>query len=86
MIGLVPLTEAAAFTCGCAVLRTQWFKAERISVALIGTAALLATGLLLTLTPEDICIDAGALDPAGLWSPAVGANEATPQWSCRGSW
>jgi hypothetical protein len=74
MIGLVSLTEAAAFTCGCAVLRTQWFKPERVSMVLISAAALLAPGLLLALTPEDICIDAGALDPAAIWSLAIGTE------------
>jgi hypothetical protein len=67
----VPLTEAAAFTCGCAVLRTQWFKPERISMVLISIATLLAVGLLLALTPNDICTDAGALDPAAVWPLAL---------------
>ncbi|XYD12661.1 hypothetical protein R1A27_34830 (plasmid) [Methylobacterium sp. NMS12] len=67
MATLLPLTEAAAFTCGCAVLRTRWFNPERVSIVLASAAALLAAGLLIVLTPEDICIDAGGLDPTTAW-------------------
>ena len=74
MTGLVPLTEAAAFTCGCAVLRTRWFNPERVSIVLVSVAALLAAGLLLALTPEDICIDAGALDATAAWPFAAEAT------------
>ncbi|MCJ2069360.1 hypothetical protein MKK75_11230 [Methylobacterium sp. J-030] len=70
----VPLTEAAAFTVGCAVLRTRWLDPDCISVVLVGAAALLVAGLLLALTPETVCVDANALDPAAIWPLAVGAD------------
>ena len=64
---VVPLTEAAAFTFGCAVLRERWLDPERVGLVLVGAAALLFAGLLVVLTPENICIDVNALDPAGVW-------------------
>ena len=67
----VPLTEAAAFTCGCAVLRAQWYNPERVGAVLLIVATLLGAGLLLALTPESVCIDAGMLDPAAIWSLTV---------------
>jgi hypothetical protein len=66
---VVPLTEAAALTFGCAVLRERWFDPERVGLVLVGAAALLLAGLLVFLTPENICIDANALDPAEVWPP-----------------
>ena len=71
---VVPLTEAAAFTCGCAVLRTQRFNPEWVSIVLASAAALLIAGLLFALTSENVCIDAGALDPAAVWSLSVGSD------------
>ena len=76
MASFLPLTEAAAFTFGCAVLQTRWFNPERVSIVLVGVAALLAAGLLLASTPEDICIDAGALDATAAWPPAAEAGLA----------
>lgn len=64
---VVPLTEAAAFTFGCAVLRERWFDPEQVGFVLVDAAALLLAGVLVVLTPENICIDANALDPAGIW-------------------
>jgi hypothetical protein len=64
---VVPLTEAAAFTFGCAVLRERWLDPERVGSVLVGTAAVLLAGLLVVLTPENICIDVNALDPAAVW-------------------
>jgi hypothetical protein len=66
LASVVPLAEAAAFTFGCAVLRERWLDPERVGLVLVGTAALLLAGLLVVLTPENICIDANALDPAGV--------------------
>lgn len=67
LASVVPLTEAAAFTLGCAVLRERWFDPGRVGVVLICAAALLLAGLLVALTPDSICTGANALDPAGVW-------------------
>lgn len=67
---VVPLTEAAAFTFGCAVIREHWLDPERVSPVLVGATAVLLAGLLAVLTMDNICIDVNALDPAGLW-PAL---------------
>ena len=69
LANVVPLTEAAAFTFGCAVLRTQWFNPERVSMVLVAIAALLVTGLLILLTPADLVIDTSAFDPAAVLAP-----------------
>lgn len=74
MSSFVPLTEAAAFTFGCAILRTQRFDPERVSIVLVCVATLLVAGLLISLTPGDVCIDTGALDPAAVWPIAVDAD------------
>lgn len=74
MSSFVPLTEAAAFTFGCAVLRTGWLDPDRRSAVLVAAAALLAAGLLTALTPAGVGIDANALDPAAVWPLAVEAN------------
>ena len=74
LANLVPLTEAAAFTCGCAVLRARWLDPERVSLVLVAIAALLAAGLLIVLTPDSICIDASELDPANVWPLSVEAG------------
>lgn len=71
--GIVSLTEAAAFTFGCAMLRVPWFNSDRASLGLIGVAAALAVLLLIVLTPESISIDPGALDPARVWPSLAGA-------------
>jgi hypothetical protein len=71
--GIVPLTEAAAFTFGCAVLRVPWFNSNRASLVLTVVAAALAALLLIVCTPESICIDLSALDPAQVWPPLAGA-------------
>lgn len=68
---VVPLAEAATFTLGCAVLHARWLNPERASMVLAGVAALLTVGVLLALTPENVRIDAGALDPAAVWPLAV---------------
>ena len=75
MTRLVALAEAAAFTCGCAVLQTRWFNPDRVSIVLVSVAALLAAGLLLILTPEDICINAGALNSTAAWPLAAEADD-----------
>lgn len=67
LASVVPLTEAAASTFACAVLRERWFDPERVDIALVFAAALLLTGLLVVLTLDNICIDANALDPARVW-------------------
>lgn len=64
---VVPLTEAAAFTFGCAVLRGRWLDPDRVGSGLVGAAAILLAGLLVLLTPENLCIDVNALDPSGAW-------------------
>ena len=74
MLGLstvVRLAEAATFTLGCAVLHARWLNPERVSMVLVGVATLLTVGMLLALTPENVCIDASALDPAAVWPLAV---------------
>ncbi|RYF05347.1 MAG: hypothetical protein EOO77_28480 [Oxalobacteraceae bacterium] len=63
---VVPLTEAAAFTFGYAVLRTQWFDPQRVGIALVAIAVLLATVLLIVLTPEGLVFDTCAFDPAAV--------------------
>ena len=78
LANLVPLTEAAAFTCGCAVLRARWLDPERISLVLVAIAAFLAAGLLIVLTPEGVSIDANALDPTAVWPLAVKADRQGP--------
>ncbi|MCJ2067974.1 hypothetical protein MKK75_03980 [Methylobacterium sp. J-030] len=67
LANLVSLTEAAAFTFGCAMLRARWLDQERISSVLVAIAGLLVAGLLIVLTPESVGIDANALDPAAVW-------------------
>ncbi|MCJ2137830.1 hypothetical protein MKK69_27935 [Methylobacterium sp. J-026] len=67
LANLVPLTEAATFTFGCAMLRARWLDPERVGLVLIAIAALLVAGLLIALTPDSICIDANILDPAAVW-------------------
>ena len=67
---VVTLTEAVDFIFGCAVLRSRWVDPEKVGIVLIAVAAALLAGLLIVLTPKNICIDANALDPAGVW-PAV---------------
>ena len=74
MSSFVPLTEAAAFTFGCAVLRSRWLNPDRMSAVLVAVAALLAAGVLTALTPEGVGIDANALDPAAVWPLAGEAN------------
>ena len=86
MIGLsivVPLAEAATFTFGCAVLHARWLNPERVSMALVGVAELLTAAVLLALTPENVCLDPNALDPASVWPLAV---EAELQRSERDAW
>jgi hypothetical protein len=71
--GIVPLTEAAAFTFGCAILRVPWFNSDRVGLALTGAVVVLAALLLIVLTPESIYTDLSALDPAQVWPPLAGA-------------
>jgi hypothetical protein len=66
-VNFVPLTEAAAFTFGCAVLQARRFDPEWVGLVLSTTAALLVAALLIVQTSESICIDANALDPAMAW-------------------
>ncbi|KST58895.1 hypothetical protein AO398_20005 [Methylobacterium sp. GXS13] len=63
----LPLTEAATFTLGCAVLHATRIDPERIAIVLVLTAAILAVALLIGLTPADLAGDAVSLDPANLW-------------------
>lgn len=67
LIHLLPLAEAATFTCGCAALRTRLFDPEHVGLLMVGIAATLVAGLLIVLTPEGICIDVSVLDPAQIW-------------------
>ena len=70
LIGMVPLTEAATFTVGCALLRTGRLDQDHVGVTLGSTAVLLIVGLL--IAPESISIDPNALDPAAAWPLAGG--------------
>jgi ABC-type cobalamin transport system permease subunit len=74
---VVPLTEAAAFTFGCAVLQAKSLNPERVSWVLACIVALLIAGVLLALTPRNISIDPNALDPAALW-PLSGHADGRP--------
>lgn len=74
LANVVPLTEAAAFTFGCAVLRTQWFDPQRVCIALVAIAALLTTVLLIVLTPEGLVFDTYAFDPAAVLAPTTALN------------
>jgi hypothetical protein len=67
LINIVPLTEAAAFTFGCALLRTRWFDPEWVGLALSTVVVLLVAGLLVVQTSRSICIDTDVLDPAMTW-------------------
>lgn len=49
------------------MLRERWLDPERVGLVLVGATALLLAGLLLVLTPEDVCIDVNALDPSAAW-------------------
>ncbi|GJE40436.1 hypothetical protein [Methylobacterium persicinum] len=64
---VVPLTEAAAFTAGCAMLRVRWLDAERVGMTLAVIAAVLSALLLVLLTSEWIALDSQALDPSCVW-------------------
>ena len=68
---VVPLTEAAAFTFGYAVLRTRWFDPQRVGIALVAIAALLTTVLLIVLTPEGVVFDPSAFDPSAVLGPTT---------------
>lgn len=63
----VPLWEAAAFTCGCALVREQSLDQDRVGMVLIAIAALLTLAVLLVLMPGNPGIDPDALDPGFIW-------------------
>ncbi|SFM28677.1 hypothetical protein [Methylobacterium pseudosasicola] len=66
-VQILPLTEAATFTIGCAVLKSTRIDPERVAVVLVLAAAILAAAVLIGLTPADVAGDAASLDPANLW-------------------
>jgi hypothetical protein len=63
--GLLPLTEAAAFTCGCVVLRGRWFASERAGKLMLLLVAVLAVALLILAQPEN-ALDPYAIDLDGM--------------------
>ena len=65
LTNVVPLTEAAAFTLGCALLRTRWFDPNRVGVVLACVATLLIVLLLIAVTPASPGLDDVTIDP---WS------------------
>jgi len=67
LVQILPLTEAATFTAGCAVLRSVRIDPERVAIVLIIGVAVLAAALLIALTPPDIGGDSLSLDPTILW-------------------
>ncbi|MCJ2057453.1 hypothetical protein MKL09_12890 [Methylobacterium sp. J-048] len=67
MVQILPLTEAATFTVGCAVLQSARIDPERVAVVLVLAAAILAVAVLIGLTPMDLAGDSLSLDPASLW-------------------
>ncbi|MCJ2012782.1 hypothetical protein [Methylobacterium sp. J-076] len=71
---VVPLTEAATFTVGCAVLNARRLDPERVSRVLACVAALLIAWVFVALTPGNISIDPNALDPAAIW-PLSGSGD-----------
>lgn len=54
---ILPLTEAAAFTCGCFVLQRRWFASELAVKLMLLIVAVLEVALLIIARPEN------ALDP-----------------------
>ncbi|MCJ2096077.1 hypothetical protein MKK67_26795 [Methylobacterium sp. J-072] len=66
-VPILPLTEAATFTIGCAVLQSARIDPERVAIVLVLAAAILAAAVLIGLTPADVAGDAASLDPANLW-------------------
>ena len=64
---LLPLTEAATFTAGCAVLQSARIDPKRTEIVLLLAVMVLAVTLLIGLTPPDLAGDAVSLDPAHLW-------------------
>ena len=64
LVTLLPLAEAAAFTAGCAVLRARRLDAERVGLALVSVAALLALVLMVRLCPVDPTPDRDPEGPA----------------------
>ena len=63
--GILPLTEAAAFTCGCFVLRGRWFASDRAGKLLLLVVAALAVALLILARPEN-ALDPYAIDLDGV--------------------
>jgi hypothetical protein len=65
LTNVVPLTEAAAFTLGCALLQTRRFDPNRVGVVLACVATLLIVLLLIAITPDNPGLDDLTIDP---WS------------------
>ena len=63
--GIVPLAEAAAFTCGCFVLRGDCFASERAGRLMLLTVAVLVIALLILAQPEN-ALDPYAIDLDGM--------------------
>jgi hypothetical protein len=63
--GILPLTEAAAFTCGCIALRGSWFSSERAGRLMLLIVAVLAVALLILAQPEH-ALDPYAIDLDGV--------------------
>ena len=64
---VVSLTEAAAFTFGCVVLRASRLDPKQVEIVLSVVAAVLAATVLIALIPGNIATDPQVLDPAGVW-------------------
>lgn len=77
LLNVVPLTEAATFTFGCAVLRARWLDPDRVTRVLACIAISLTAWVLLALTPANISTDPNALDLAAIW-PLSGSVEGRP--------
>ncbi len=63
LTNVVPLTEAAAFTFGCALLRARWIDPNRVGVILACLATLLVVLLLIALTPDNPAFDEATINP-----------------------
>ena len=63
--GILPLAEAAAFTCGCFALQGRWFATARAGKLMLLIIAVLAVALLITAQPEN-ALDPYAIDLDGM--------------------
>ena len=51
---LVPVTEAAAFTVGCALIHTQRLHADQLTGVLVLVAFALCLGIVFAVTPAEV--------------------------------